>query len=265
MSKMDNVVTTKLTEKSKFRFRCHKGIACFTRCCRNIDIMITPYDIIRLKNKLGISSEEFLDKYTIVKIDEKSSHPHLFLMMNDDEERTCPFVTSEGCTVYADRPANCRYYPIGQGTLKKEGKDGPEEEEFYFIIKEPHCYGFEEKKGWTVASWKEDQGVDRYDEINREWKALQLRRNLYGQDELDEKKKMQFFMASYNIDKFRDFVFKSNFLNVFDVDEETVDKIRDDEIELLRFGFKYIKYIMMLEETFKLKKGASAFRKRREK
>ena len=35
-------------------------IACFTRCCRNIDILLTPYDVIRMKNRLGITSTEFL-------------------------------------------------------------------------------------------------------------------------------------------------------------------------------------------------------------
>jgi Fe-S-cluster containining protein len=258
---MKHVEPVQLTMHSKFRFRCHKGIKCFTQCCRNIDILLTPYDIVRLKQRLGLSSEEFLEKYTYAKIDDKSSHPHLYLMLNDDEARKCPFVTDEGCTVYTDRPANCRYYPIGQGTMRKEGKNGPVEEEFYFLIREPHCYGHDEKKNWTVASWREDQEVDKYDEINREWKAVQLRTNLYGQAELDEKKQMQFFMASYNLDKFRKFIFESNFLNIFDIDEDTIEKIRTDDAALIKFGARYIKYVMMLEETLKLKKDADKFRK----
>lgn len=261
MSKMKHVDPTQLTTESRFRFRCHKDIKCFTHCCSNIDIMLTPYDVLRLKKRLGLHSEEFLEKYTYAKIDESSSHPHVYLMMGDDEQRKCPFVTEEGCTVYTDRPANCRYYPIGQGTLKKEGKDGPVEEEFYFMIKEPHCYGQDEKKNWTVASWREDQEVDKYDEVNREWKAVQLRKNLYGQAELDEKKQMQFFMASYNLDKFREYIFESNFLNVFDIDDDTLEKIKTDDEALIQFGAQYIKYVMMLEETLKLKQDAGKFKK----
>jgi hypothetical protein len=262
MGKMDAVVPTKVSLNAKFKFRCHKGIKCFTKCCSNIDILLTPYDIIRLKKRLGMSSEEFLSKYTYVQIDEKSSHPYAMLKMKDDKERKCPFVTEEGCIVYSDRPANCRYYPVGQGTIKKQGKDGPVEEEFYFFIKEPHCFGYEEKKTWTIASWREDQGVDLYDEINREWKGIQLRKNLPGQPELDEKKQIQFFMASYNSDQFRRYIFNSNFLNVFDIDEETVEKIKNDDVELIKFGARYIKYIMMLEETLKLKKDAHKYRKK---
>lgn len=263
MRKMDSVVTTKLSLDSKFRFRCHKDIKCFTRCCSNIEILLTPYDVLRLKKRLGLSSEEFLSKYTYVKIDDKSSHPYAMLMMRDDKDRTCPFVTDEGCIVYSDRPANCRYYPVGQGTLKKESAKGPVDKEFYFFIKEPHCYGFDEKKQWTVASWRKDQEVDLYDEINKEWKGLQLRKNLPAHPELDEKKQMQFFMAAYNSDQFRRFIFESNFLKVFDIDDETIEKIRNDDVELIKFGVGYIKYVMMLEETLKLKKGAEKYKKRK--
>lgn len=253
MPNMDAVATTKFTLDKKFKFRCHKDAKCFTKCCSDIDILLTPYDILRMKNRLGMSSGEFLSKYTYVKIDKKSSHPYAMLKMLDDKEKKCPFVTAEGCTIYSDRPANCRYYPIGQGTLKKEGKNGIEEEEFYFFIKEPHCLGYSEDREWTIKSWRIDQEVDVYDEMNREWKGLQLRRNLPGQPELDEKKQYQFYMASYDIDSFSKFVFESRFLDVFDLDDKVVEKIKTNETELMKFGFKYIKYIMMLEQTLKIK------------
>ncbi|MEW6599849.1 MAG: YkgJ family cysteine cluster protein [Nitrospirota bacterium] len=261
MSKMDSVVTEKYTLDSKFRFRCHKGIKCFTHCCSNIEILLTPYDVVRLKKRLGISSGEFLEKHTFIKIDKKSSHPYAILKMNDDEQHKCPFVTDEGCTVYTDRPANCRYYPVGQGTIKKDTEDGPVDEEFYFFVREPHCYGFHEKQQWTIEAWRKDQEVDFYDQVNRDWRALQLRKNLIGQPELDPQKQSQFYMASYDLDKFREFIFKSKFLNIFDIDKDTVEKIKTDDVELIQFGVKYIKYVMMLEETLKLKEDAEQYRK----
>ncbi len=261
MGKMDVVVPEKRTLESKFKFRCHKDIKCFTHCCSNIEILLTPYDVLRLKNRLGILSDVFLDKYTYLKVDEKSSHPHALLTMSDDKDKKCIFLSKEGCTVYTDRPANCRYYPIGQGTFKKDSPEGPVEEEFYFFVKEQHCYGYEEKKNWTIKDWREDQEVALYDEVNREWKGLQLRQNLYGQAGLDEKKQFQFYMASYDLDMFKKYIFESNFLNVFDIDDETLNKIKNDEVELLKFGVKYIKYIMMLEESLKLKDGAEKYQK----
>jgi hypothetical protein len=65
-----------------------------------------------------------------------------------------------------------------------------------------------------------------------------------------------FFLASYNLDKFREFVFESSFLDRYEVDESTLKRIRDDEIELLKFGLKWLKWLLFKEADFKLKPGA---------
>ncbi|MDI6801188.1 MAG: YkgJ family cysteine cluster protein [Thermodesulfovibrionales bacterium] len=254
MLSMKSVEPVRLTLNSKFKFRCHKGITCFTKCCSNIDIMLTPYDIVRLKNRLGITSDDFLERYIYVHIDEKTSHPFVFLKMNNDKDRKCPFVTEDGCTVYSDRPANCRYYPVGQASLRKmdEKINAPVTEEFYFLIKEPHCLGFQEDEEWTVKSWRDDQGVDIYDDMNRGWKEILFRRNLPG-NQLDARKQKAFYMACYDMDAFRQFVFESKFLEMFDVPQERLDRIKNDEVELMKFGFDYTKYILMLKETLKRK------------
>jgi hypothetical protein len=252
MSAVDHV---QLTPKSRFKFKCHKGISCFTKCCSNIDIMLTPYDIVVMKKKLGLTSEEFLERYTYVQADEKSAFPFVFLRMQDDKERTCHFVTPDGCSVYEDRPANCRYYPIGQGTFKKSFDGKITDEEFFFFVKEDHCKGFEEKDEWSVASWREDQGVDRYDEQNRDWKGIVLMRNVPGK-ELDDKKQAMVYMACYDMDAFRRFVFDSKFLDTFEVPEADKERMRTDDLALMRFGFRFIKYIMMMEETLKTKRKA---------
>ena len=58
------VVPNQLEGDAVIQFRCHKDIDCFNACCKNIDIMLTPYDILRLKQRLGITSTEFLRQYT---------------------------------------------------------------------------------------------------------------------------------------------------------------------------------------------------------
>jgi Fe-S-cluster containining protein len=252
MRNMSAVDTVQLTLKSRFRFRCHKGISCFTKCCSNIDIMLTPYDIVALKKRLGITSEEFLEKYTYAKAEGKGLFPVVFLRMNDNEERSCRFVTPDGCSIYEDRPANCRYYPIGQGTLKKAVDEKIVDEEFFFFVKEDHCKGFDEPVDWTIEQWRQDQGVDRYDELNRDWKGIILMRNTQGM-ELDEKKQEMFYMACYDMDRFRRFIFNSKFLDHFEIDDTSREKLRTDDVELMLFGFKFLKYILMMEETLKAK------------
>lgn len=60
-------------------------------------------------------------------------------------------------------------------------------------------------------------------------------------------------MASYDLDNFRKFIFESRFLEVFDLDEKEIEIIRTDEVALMKFGVKYIKYIMMLDQSLKIK------------
>jgi len=255
MPSMKSVDPVKHSASARFKFRCHKGIECFTKCCSNIEIMLTPYDIVRLKNRLGISSGEFLNDYTYVKLDEKSSHPMVYLKMNEGSEGLCPFVSDGGCSVYADRPANCRYYPVGQASLRKmdEASNMPVTEEFYFFVREDHCKGYQEETEWTIASWRDDQGVDVYDTMNRGWKDILFRKDAPG-TQLDEKIQKAFYMACYDVDRFRDFVFGSRFMDIFDIPKKRIEKMRSDEIELMKFGFDYTKYILGLEETLKTKK-----------
>jgi uncharacterized protein len=241
------------TLDSKFKFRCHRDISCFNICCRHTDMLLTPYDVLRMRKKLGLSSEEFLKKYTYTHIDEASSHPFAVLKMNTDEEGKCPFVSSEGCSIYEDRPANCRYYPVGKGLIMKASETGAVPEEFFFFIREPNCCGYEEDTEWTIDSWRHEQGVDVYDEMNKEWAQIQLRRDNEGLPKLDTNKQPLIYMASYDLDRFRKFVFESGFLEIFDMDNEEVEKMKIDDIALMKFGFKYLKYILMLEETLKVK------------
>ena len=228
---------------SKIKFRCHKGVRCFTQCCRGIRILLTPYDVIRLKNRMGISSEDFLAIYTEPQLLEKTDLPVITLKLLDDEAKSCPFVREDGCLMYADRPSTCRYYPLGVASLSH--KDSADDEGFFILIEEPHCKGFEEDKVWTIRDWRKDQGVDIDDDINAGWIDLLVRKRSFPKNiALTEKSKQLFFMVSYNIDKFKEFVFNSSFLSRYPLDDETVEKIKNSEIELLRFGMKWLKSIL---------------------
>ena len=75
--------------------------------------------------------------------------------------------------------------------------------------------------------------------------------------QLTEQTKKMFFMVSYNLDKFREFVFESSFLDRYEVDESVLKRIKDDEIELLKFGLKWLKWLLFKEGDFKLKPGVA--------
>ena len=249
---MANIVPERIGTDSRFKFKCHKEVKCFTTCCRGINIILTPYDIIRMKNRLGLSSEEFLTLYTTPQLLEKTDLPVVTLKLLDDDLSSCPFVRDDGCIIYQDRPTTCRYYPLGVASLSH--KEGVDEDGFYFFVNEPHCLGFEEENEWTVTEWRKDQGVDIHDEINADWTDLVVRKRSFPPNiNLNEESKKMFFLASYNIDKFRKFVFKSSFLKRYDIDEDTLARIKGDELELLAFGMKWLKWLFFKQGEFKLK------------
>lgn len=242
---MKVVEPIQLTKDSRFKFRCHPGVSCFTECCGKTTIILTPYDILRLKNRLRIKSGEFLAKYTRMEEHDKSGLPMVIMDMPRFEGK-CPFVRPvTGCEVYTDRPATCRYYPIGQGTLiTEEGVD-----EFYFFVREEHCKGYEADAEWSVASWRKDQGVDLYDEMNLPWKTMMLRRGQDGGPVTDARGNKLFAMVMYDLDQFRNFVFKSRFLQLFDLDDEVREKIWDDDDELLKLGYEYVRMALKIKES----------------
>ncbi len=241
---------------SRFQFECHKGVKCFTNCCRGISLMLTPYDIITMKKRLDLTSSEFLAIYTTPQLLEKADLPIVTLKLLDDDRNSCPFVKDkEGCIIYEDRPTTCRYYPLGVGSLSYANELG-EKDEFFFTVKEAHCFGFEEKKEWTVAEWRQDQGVDLRDEVNEGWANLIVRKKSVPQSmRLTPETKKMFFTTCYDIDAFRQFVFKSSFLDRYDIDAGTVEAIEQDEIKLLQFGFEWLKSLLFDQgrEKFKLK------------
>ncbi|MBW1790899.1 MAG: YkgJ family cysteine cluster protein [Deltaproteobacteria bacterium] len=234
-----NIIPKKYTLDSKIRFRCHPGVSCFTACCGHIDIILTPFDILRLRKHLNLPADEFLLRFTTPTYVEKTDLPGVKIHL--DKDGRCPFVTDKGCTIYPERPSACRYYPIGMANFHEGGQEGIQSEKFFFIVKEDHCKGHEEPTEWTIKEWRADQGVDLCDEMNREWLEIVMRRRSFGhQASMSEQAQKMFFLASTDTDKFRDFVFNSSFLDTYDVDQQTLDKIKDDDIEMMLFSFQYL-------------------------
>ncbi len=92
----------RMTRKDHFRFFCGPCVQCFTECCRKLELALTPYDVLRLSRRLGVSSSEFLDDFTEIKSGSRHGFPEVFLKMQNTEEKLCPFVSKQGCVVYED-------------------------------------------------------------------------------------------------------------------------------------------------------------------
>jgi len=222
-----------------FRFACHSGIACFTRCCHNADMYLYPYDIIRLKQRLGLTSEEFILQHTLAAFRENPYFPNVMLKMSDLPDSPCSFSSKNGCTVYEDRPYSCRAYPLEPALY------GDEENRMHiqcYVARHSHCLGHREGREWTASQWIKDQQMDAYNEINAGWARIDtlLRRNPFGEKGQDSPAMKMAFMASYNMDTFRRFVFDSSFLSRFCVPQERLEDIRKSDTALLLLGFDWI-------------------------
>ncbi|QWR76039.1 YkgJ family cysteine cluster protein [Candidatus Magnetomonas plexicatena] len=242
-----------LTYKDKFSFRCYSGIECFNQCCRGgLEIFLTPYDVLRMKNAIGITSTEFLATYAIHVMLEKSNIPFLKLRM--DENKNCYFNRQTGCAIYSDRPLVCRYYPIGYAVMKSnrplEGDD------FYFKIQESFCKGHKETALWDIETWRTDQEINIYEDANKDWVDLVLNKKLYGATvKLNDKTTAMYMLGSFDVDAFREFLLNSTFLKRFDVEEDELELITTDELQLLKFANKWLKFALFNEPTMYLKEA----------
>jgi len=235
----------------KFRFACHKNLPCFTKCCANLNLVLTPYDVLRFKNRLNLSSEEFLENYTTSYVDEAYGVPVVKLKMNDDENRRCPFVSPDGCAVYEDRPGACRLYPLGRAASKIF--EGHPAGEYYFVVKESHCLGFNEKQEWTVQEWIINQGMDEYNAINDSFMNITAGRRAKTIKALNDQQLQMFYMACYNLDEFRSFVFETTFLDKFDIAQDVLNHIETDNMKLMEFAFQWLKFSLFGEKTLQIK------------
>jgi len=228
-----------------FQFRCSPDVPCFTECCQDITIVLTPYDVVRLKNAVGIPSDQFLDRYTVIVPKKNLLIPMVVLKMNEQDKR-CPFVSETGCGVYNDRPWPCRMYPL----------DMNEDGTFSIITDSSRCKGLDEKEYTRISNWLVEQGVPIYDEMNHLFS--QVTAPLKAQElDIDNPKVFQMtFMSLYNVDKFRDFVLKSSFLERFEVDETTIEKVKRSDVELLKFAFEWIKFGIFGQKVFSIKESA---------
>lgn len=233
-----------------FQFGCHPGVSCFNNCCSDVNIFLSPYDVLRLRRCLGLKSGEFLDRYALLPVQKDMRTPVVILRMNDDESKNCPFLTDAGCGVYPERPWPCRMYPLGLAA-QKDTPDGWRGDRFYFLLREQGCRGFEESRQWTVSEWLDDQGIGEYDEWGEAYKELTLHRFFEDGGILSPEKMEMLFTACYDLDKFREFVLESTLLRRFDVDEDFVEEMRYDDEALLRFAFLWLRFCLFGEPTVK--------------
>jgi Fe-S-cluster containining protein len=247
-----------LSAGDSFEFSCHPGVPCFNRCCRDVNIIMTPLDVLGLARRLGLHTRDFLETYTGNPLTKDLQLPMVILKMRNEDEKRCPFVGDEGCTVYEDRPWACRMYPLGMAI--PPARAGVEPEPIFFVFEDDYCEGrLQPERGeWTPESWRRDQGVGERDELEAGFREIVSHPWFIGGRQLDPKRMHMFYTACYDLDTFRSFVFDSSFLDRFELEEEFIEDIKNNDVALLQFAFRWLRFSLFGEPTMQVREAAAA-------
>lgn len=232
---------TPIEKDEHFYFSCSPQIPCYTQCCRDLNQFLTPYDVLRLKQRFKITAEEFLKNFAAIQIGHDTGLPIAVLKPLHDNRR-CPFVTSEGCSVYSDRPSSCRTYPIIR--LVSRSRETGKLMERYFIHQEDHCAGFSSlikgNETITLAEWIETQEITPYNHMNDLMLAVIAQKNrCCGRAMLSQSLKQLLQCACYEIEKFREML-SSNSLSQYTnhINISLLEAAQHDDLALLKVGME---------------------------
>lgn len=227
----------------KFRFACGPEQPCFNRCCAQVNLPLTPYDSLRLSHNLGLPASDFLRTFTGMRSEEATGFPMFHLRMIESPDAPCPFVTPAGCAVYEDRPGACRSYPLGRGT--RLGRTGVVER--FFLIREPHCAGFDSGPGWSPGEWFGNQGLAEYNRFNDSYMRL-LSLVAASERPIEARLRSMAILALWQLDKFREFLLQ---LDVFSwLESEThqrshiLEQSEAGDYSRLAFGLDWLELII---------------------
>ncbi|NLX18621.1 MAG: YkgJ family cysteine cluster protein [Desulfobulbus sp.] len=227
-----------ISAEQQFSFACHPGVSCFTECCRELDLALSPYDVLRLKNALNITSHQFLERYVIIEQPADQILPICYLTMVDDGRASCVFVNEHGCSVYPNRPGSCRAYPLGRGG---ECDSSGKVTESLVLLQEPHCKGFAEPVSQNAQTYLQEQGLTLYNRFNDALLPLYQHQSIRNRSfqptalQLD-----QYILALYDVDQFRQELAKGNIHLPTPLNTQQLKSVAGSDEDLLLFGIKWL-------------------------
>ncbi len=230
---------TPLDIAERFCFSCSPEVACFNACCRDLNQYLTPYDILRLKRHLGMSSGEFLTTYTRQHLGSASGLPVVTLKPGDTPDRACCFVSPAGCRVYASRPTSCRTYPLARAVGRD--RDSGRTREHFALIREPHCLGHGRGRTQDVQEWIRDQQLGEANRVNDLLLEIIALKNSRLPGPLDLRRQHLFRLALYDVDALRDHVFSKGLFDDAPAAPQTLEAARGDDLTLLVLGHQWLR------------------------
>ena len=205
-----------------------------------LTLPLTPYDVLRLRRHMNnMPSEAFLNDFTRMRTFPDTGFPLPLLRMLEGPGEPCPFVTPGGCSVYENRPGACRFYPLGRGT--KMGHEGVDER--FFLVREPHCHGFDEGKEWTAQTWLASQELDEYNAANDRYMRLMAMVKA-TEKPLEPRMATMVILCLYQLDKFRELIEKMGIFRRVEITEERQKAVMESDEATLDFALDWLELVI---------------------
>jgi hypothetical protein len=185
-----------------------------------------------------MGSSEFLARHTQQFLARRTNIPVVQLAM-DSKTLDCKLVTKTGCSVYEDRPWACRMFPLDLGTKRGE---------FRIMAPKERCLGLHESATGTVGEWLDGQGVDPFLLMEQEFNSVMPAGFVPGSP-LPEGLGKLLFLA-YDLDRFLEILKDPHFQKFYEVDDEMLRNALEDDEQLLRLAFRYIR--SQMEELYQV-------------
>jgi len=160
--------------------------------------------------------------------------------------------------IYADRPWACRIYPLQPESTPLTEKAG---KTYYSVMNVPFCLGLEANRSLSLTEYIEEQGIPVYMEMEALFKKITTNERLIKEKIINKKIQEMYFMACYDLDRFRRFVLESTFLDRFDIKQQEVEKIKSDDVALYRFAIQWLEYGLLAQNVMAVKPEAMAAKK----
>lgn len=130
----------------KFRFHCDQ---CGDCCRHREDILLTPFDLFRIAGHLGITPGEVVKTYCEVYVG-SSSHFPVVRLLPVGEDKACPFLKDNCCSIHASKPTVCALFPLGRA-MQYGALEGDQERKLFYILQDTNC-GLRDQT-YTVEEW----------------------------------------------------------------------------------------------------------------
>jgi hypothetical protein len=225
----------------RFCFRCDLDVPCLNACCTDMQLPLTPYDVLRLRRCLALDSETFLAHHATVDTLPGLGLPLVRLRMDRGQGGRCAFASARGCAVYHDRPGVCRAYPVGRSAYIDERGHTRER---HLLHRDTCCRGFSASDGWTVERYLADQGLVPYLAPADRYSTLLSRLSASGLA-LGEQQREAALVALYRLDLFGEWMEERRLLLRMRVKTARRRELREDEEARLGFAYEWLESLLL--------------------